>query len=396
MTALKNTLRRARCICRTLAGREIYACAQACRPKPSWGKEHASWYVMALALLCPSLLALPAHAQRYLIGTQTYPCTAAGINSANNAAVGAGGGVIDATACAGSISMSSEIDLGKSDGSVPIRFLPPAFGTWSWSLTDGTSCGIRLYGDAYWDGNPRGLQLQSAQGVNMQGLFCADGRGLEGGEYLYTEGVSVYASSGGTFSAAPFWVVYAADNSTFKDTLVVSYVAGPAAYYQVACCGATTYNLTVNTHNTFGATPLKIGDGVRNYHMTTGNLLFIGGSFQGAGPHFHEILVNGSAFQTGIFFENCYIAGDDSYDTSTSLVYVNSPYFESHFEDIKCNTEMTDAANFCFEVKNNNTRLRLENISFQSPNTNYNFVTGGGFNVSSTTKHNLDSWTSVP
>ncbi len=336
-----------------------------------------------LFLLC----AVPLHAQKITMGASPYTCDNAGFKQANNDSVTAGGGVIDAEVCGGAISFTSEEALGSSTSVVSVGLFAPMNGRWTWGLTDGTSCGFRLYPGAVWlgwgPGGSQGLKLQStSSSTNMQGLLCIDGstQSTVGGGYFSVTGVGVYAQAGTSFAKAPFWVYYAADGSRFTDVGVSSFVSGDAAFIQIACCGTTFFNLVVNGNNATGVLPLQIYDGVIHSGMTGGPINFIGGSIEFPGSGQHAIYQQGSVYERAVNYHGALVtAGADS---TTSLIWVGSPYWLSSYDGITCHATNSSGTNFCFETQNSGTHLTVSNLSLDNTNSNNNAVKNtGGTNV---------------
>jgi hypothetical protein len=103
-----------------------------------------------------------------------YPCNSTGINNAIAAVIANGGGTVDARLCTGSISMAAEIDVGSLN-EVPVTLVAPSKGTWTWSLTDGISCGIQVFNkSSVVSDEPafNGWDIEASASANMRALLC--------------------------------------------------------------------------------------------------------------------------------------------------------------------------------------------------------------------------------
>src|ERR1700735_348721 len=104
------------------------------------------------AFICPGQSSIPIYGgQPFLpFNAASFPGTDASIkiNNCIQMVIAAGGGTCDARSLTGAHQMSQQIDLGNSStppAHIGIALLLPESAVWTWSLTDGTSCGIMQF-----------------------------------------------------------------------------------------------------------------------------------------------------------------------------------------------------------------------------------------------------------
>lgn len=201
----------------------------------------------------------------YKVGGPTYPCTSAGINAANAAAASAGGGVIDARGCNGTITMSEPIVIGDTAGRSIVAYFGP--GTWKLDSTAGASaCGIEQYGGSQIIGPSRaggnGAQLNIApvSSSRLYAWYCTDEALSTGaGKYYGLSGILIHNTSGAITSSG-YAAVFSglADGSTVEEVTIADYT-NKGALVVSSCCGASFYTDVFNGNHS-GGTPLTVGE----------------------------------------------------------------------------------------------------------------------------------------
>lgn len=264
----------------------------------------------------------------YRVGSHTYPCTAAGINTAISAAIANNtgswpGGVVDARACMGNLTMSGSIIVGNSS-SDPVTLLLPTAAVWTFTVSGSTACDIEQFPNTAIEGPPGGgggavgkMLIQSAVGASPYANFCTAGAFQTGSYYgYYHDGGFVAYNPNATTTTSGYAVVIisVADDTTFSN-IGTGDGTNNGILIAHACCGASFYNLTANSGDT-GGVPLTIGNGVKadNSH----EINFFGGSFDHAKIGDSEIVFNEPAYVGGpINFYGIYMEGNtNSPDTA--------------------------------------------------------------------------------
>lgn len=257
---------------------------------------------------------------RIVIDGVTYPYTAAGVNAAVHAAVAlTSGGVVDATGIP-TETFSSEIDVGDATGSDSVTLLVPPVGTWTFTMRDGASCGLRVYGKSSVIGsNPSGSTLftvSAGAAANLRAVVCND---PTDGQYVRIEGFGVSKPVTATVTCGVMCITGSADG-----TLIHSVKIGPGGGIglQVAgvCCGAVLSDLVIDGGSLSGSRPLVIGTG-SSPATAVFEISCMNCSVGHPGPGLNAISFGANINTENVNFYNLYLEPNIS-DTTTPLIQV--------------------------------------------------------------------------
>ncbi|MGH9969258.1 MAG: hypothetical protein ACREBG_15860, partial [Pyrinomonadaceae bacterium] len=211
---------------------------------------------------------------RFMDGV-TYPFTAAGLQACINDATP--NKICDASAMP-SFTSSVEITVGNASAEAVTLILPNS-STWSFNITDGTSCGIKQFNKSVIKSQAsvsNGLQMSlqpSAAGTSMRALYCTDRTQTDG--YYLAEGFLARNTIGATFSQGLVEITHAADNSIFRNLSTINSSGVGIKIYEV-CCGTSFYNLTADGLSGTGAKPVRIGDSTLGAFTIGGGVINVG------------------------------------------------------------------------------------------------------------------------
>jgi hypothetical protein len=161
-----------------------------------------------------------------------------------------GMGTCDAQNLTGNLILTSQLMILNEEFK-----LPPTSNSWSWGLTDGTSCGIRIMNNGVLTGRQAGLggggtiltTLNS--GTNMSAVLCNDPVGVGGGSYIRAYGVSAHNSGIGTLANGTIYLDNLFDSSKFENVYATN-SNGPSWNVNNACCGTSFEH--INAQNSGG------------------------------------------------------------------------------------------------------------------------------------------------
>jgi hypothetical protein len=284
-------------------------------------------------------ISLPSPSDRiggvYRVGSLTYPCTAQGINAAITAAItnGSGpnpGGVVDARACIGNLTMSEPIIVGDSS-SDPVTLMLPTGAVWSFMGVGPRSCDIEQFPSTVIEGPAGGgggiagrMQIRSANGSTPYAYYCtsaAIGLTSEYG-FFHASGFMAYNPNGVVTSSGYSIVIKTvADNSVFSNIYAGDHTNNGFLIAH-GCCGASFYNLTASANDS-GGVPLTVGQGpgVEGDH----DINFFGGSFDHARPGDNQVLFNEPPYTGGpINFFGTYVEGNTTSQDTAPLIEIGA------------------------------------------------------------------------
>jgi hypothetical protein len=271
------------------------------------------------------------------------------INSCIAAVISAGGGVCDASGLKGAQKMSQEIRLGSSASvaaHIGVTLLLPDTATWTWHLTDASSCGIYQYSSTSLlahqpGGGGNRMVLTASSGSQMDSIYCTDAPS-DGANYIRAEGFAVSNNQpGNTFAGGVVHIRDAVDQSRFVGIFAQNYY-GDVWHVDSACCGATfdsiqgTSNGTESLSNgSEGGIPLTLGPG------KVDGVSFHNSGFNAPGIGSPDIMIKGESAVMGVSFYNTYMEGNGTVDSTTPMIYVGPYVGPVHFFGGVANTEQT-------------------------------------------------------
>jgi hypothetical protein len=257
-----------------------------------------------------------------------YAKTEAGIQSAINDAVAAGGGTVDARGVP-SITFTSQLDVGaNASPNQAVALLLPKIATWSVSMNSPTNCGIMVHDKSSviglnGQGNGNLFVVAAANSsTNVSGLVCTDPSPMGGGSYTRIEGLMALNNVGATLGRGAIVIQQTFDNSVFRDLTSVN-SNGIGTQVINACCGTSFYNLLSDGNSSPGAQPLVIGNtgvgGVISGRVNTVGFFGISVTHPGAG--LNNISFANTAFTENVNFYALYMEPNVS-DTTTPLIQI--------------------------------------------------------------------------
>jgi hypothetical protein len=137
------------------------------------------------------------------------------INAAMAAAVLVGGGVVDARGLGGAQTIDEQINV----RAYTVLMLPGA-AEWQITITDGTSSGIKQFGNSSIVGNGTLLNrmiIKGAASANVDSFYRTDEAPGEGGSYIRAEGFQLFDVNNSTISTAIANVQHLYDNSMLSN-----------------------------------------------------------------------------------------------------------------------------------------------------------------------------------
>lgn len=342
----------------------------------------------------------------YYVGVPggAYACTAAGINQAIidsiAASVASGstriGAKVDASACSGNITMTSQINVGNSSQQSMTLILPNG-ANWSFNMAGGTSCGILQYGGTTIIGPTLGggslaarMQIQPAMGSDLFATYCtrfaqtavtAD-EGYFNASGFFISDNNVTTASGYT---AMFFGMF--DDSQIEQVQVGS-TANNGGWVNATCCGTSFIGVTWNNVNT-GGIPLTIGPNGTAPAVNTKDTSFINNSVDHPLSTKPNILIQqGSTGGVilGIHFINLYGEGTIGTNISAPTVEIGQNAEDISFFGGSLNSEMASGFNQpCIQLDSNASsaaNLLIENldcINYQSATAVINDLRTGNY-----------------
>ena len=302
-----------------------------------------------------------------------YPLTGAGVQSAINDAITAGGGTVNARGVCNA-TFASEFDIGNG-ANVPINLLVPSTAcTWTSTQTDVTAYGFRVFPESsvIGEGSGQGQPFKFAGSSAFRGvdLFAAHGSG----EYGHLKGFTVSLAQGGVVSTAVAEIDGYGDNSLFESLTLsatsptianvpkVFYTHGGAGGANEICCTATFKNISAEAQNTgspgtAGSMPCAIGS---NSDITT-DVVFDGLNCIHPGSGQHNLVMTGNNTRR-IHFGSVYMeTGFAHTDTTTAGVYITSGAGASEFKSVTYGSDTAGSTRWIV-LSDSGTPVSVSNI----------------------------------
>ena len=300
------------------------------------------------------------------------------INACIAAVIQAGGGVCDAGSLNGNQAMSQEIELGSpaTAGKVGVTLLLPEAATWAWSLTGGTSCGIRQYsGTAMLGTQPGGagnrMMLTASPGAAMDSIYCTDGE-ASGVNYVRAEGFAIANNSASSSFASGLVHVRNVGAQARFSRIYAQNDYGDAWHLSSVCCGAQ-FDSIEGASNTAGqgGIPLTIGPGdVRSISIRDS-------AFNTPGSGHPNVLILGQTPVLGVNFYNLHMLGNGMADSTTAMVYIGSQVGPVHFFGGVANTLQSSLASTKTVFENHGFKLNVSGFDTVGTTVGINDVTAG-------------------
>lgn len=173
-----------------------------------------------------------------------------------------GGGTCDARTLY-TYTSSTEIDVGDTTPHCVTLLVPP-YGTWTGTMTDGTSYVLKVFGCSAVIGTNSGLGQQFVVEPSASAII-SDVCGTPSAfprNYVRMEGFSCIGVSGATINTAVLEVQSLVDESYVSKMVSSNHSAngsGKGLYIHNICCGATVRNVASNSNSVSGGVPCTIG-----------------------------------------------------------------------------------------------------------------------------------------
>lgn len=228
--------------------------------------------ILATLFLAPFNSAMAQNGVAVIGPTTTstpYACTTGGIQSAISDAINLTSGitqsVVDASNCT-TLTITSEIDVGTGSTAVNsrIKLILPANGTWTASMTDGTSYALKwgdgamIYGGT---GSGEGQPFTIAAG-NGSNLAAVCGNDPTYGTYFHAEGFSCASLAGSTIQHAVIEIANSADEAYLGHVTAAAYGTQTRALWVFgSCCSTTIEDVNAEGGGTANTSPCVFGNG---------------------------------------------------------------------------------------------------------------------------------------
>lgn len=276
------------------------------------------------------------------------------------------GGILDATSCIGTQTVSQEIDVGNSS-QLPVRLLlphsSPNGSTWVSAQAGGTAYVLKVFSRSsvigFGTGEGQSFTIAAGATANVDSV-C--GNDPTNGQYVRMEGFACQAVAGATVAKAVFHVTGAVDESYYGHitTYTQSSNANKALWVHNSCCSARFESINAETSGApgaSGAVPCTFGNGATDsntgiqvealscVHPSTGkNALVI--QQNGGG--------NGNVFK-GIYMEQCSTGIGCTFNQDLTTAYVSiqangSPSSADTFIGLTANVDSASSTRYAVDV----------------------------------------------
>lgn len=250
------------------------------------------------------------------------------INNCLAALVTATGGTCDARALAGNYTLTQEIDVGHTTTPIyGIKLILPQWGTWTWNgITNGTSCGIRVYSGGTVAGNDMGgtgnkMLIRASATSVMDAMLCTDPAPATGGAYVHISGFKIDNGNAATFTNGLAHIQFLYDQSEVKNVYAFN-ATGDAWHIESVCCGTVFWNIQGITAAATGGVPLTFGKSGAT--LTSTDVGIYNSTFNLPGNSHPDILITGGTTTQSPTFFNVYMEGNGATDTTTPMVEMNT------------------------------------------------------------------------
>jgi hypothetical protein len=247
-----------------------------------------------------------------------YPFTQAGIVACLNDALQSNGGVgICDASMAPSITFTSELNIKNNTGVDSLTLILPIMATWTFNITDGTSCGIKQFDKTNilgWGTSSDTLFsiVPAGAGSNMSALYCT-----ATGTYYRAEGFGAVNTVGATLVNGAMLIQHSADGSQFNRLSTLN-TNGIGIRVGDVCCGAQFHDILANGQSGAGARPCVIGDSAIGGSGFGGmvDVAWEGGSCTHPGTGLKAMEIGGGINTDGLKIDSTYMEPNAS-DTTT-------------------------------------------------------------------------------
>lgn len=276
-------------------------------------------------------LVVPSIDASWMVGAGT----AERINACITTAISSNGdsGECDARYFGGLQSMSQQINLGTSaSGTAGLTVLLrlPISATWTWALTDGTSCAIKVFNNTLIEGyqaaGGQGSTVLHAPGsANMRSMVCTDPSPSSGGNYVRIENFGIVVDSGATMSEGAAHIQFLFDESEINN-FIVDNESGDAIHLTGICCGSVINKAQGKSSEVSGGGYPLLVDGGGNA-FTINNSTF---NFPGIGKNNMNFAVSGAAV-ANILCISCYMEKRGATDFSVPMAEIGGSIWNIQF-----------------------------------------------------------------
>jgi hypothetical protein len=251
------------------------------------------------------------------------------INACITAAIASGAHICNATGLYGTQTIAAQINVGDSSQDQVALILPP-YGTWGVTITNGTSCAIKQYGNSTISGLATGgsnkLLIQPSSGsTSVSAYYCQDTSPTGGGSYISADGFEIYNPAVAAATSGSAMKIFANfDNANYGPHLIVADYMEIGIQVVGACCSANFWGVESSGGFGAGAQPLSVNT---NAGANSGlQVNFFGGSFDHPGTGKNNILVQGTGTTAPITiaFHGTYMEGYNGASASTAMLELQS------------------------------------------------------------------------
>lgn len=179
----------------------------------------------------------------------------------NTEAISVTGGTCDAYALSGQQTISAETPVGNTSGNSVLLRLPPYILA-TVSITDGTSCGVKLYDKSSilgaGTGGSSNTHLLGQNGTSIDSLFCTDPS--SSGQYVNAEGIELFNPTGSTavYANGLANIQHLFDNS--RISRIFARAPGVTGFFaHDFCCGTEMSMIGANGFGAANSQPCIIG-----------------------------------------------------------------------------------------------------------------------------------------
>lgn len=255
-------------------------------------------------------------------------------------------GICDARGLYGVQTIAAEVDVLAGT-----ELLLPQNGTWTVTITNGTSCGFKQFSQSSMiapsSGGTSNMTIQAQASTNAASLWCNDT--VPAGIYVRAEGFILYNPSGGTLANAGMDVSKIFDGSYFANLTVANY-NGVGLYLGrngLVCCGTTFNNVVINGNSGAGAVPLKVGASVTGVSFNGGSI-----DHPGAGLS-NEVIDDGATGTTGPLNHNgVYYEGNTNAAETVPMIDIKNERGGANFNSVYVHPFTGGQTMYCFQIEN--------------------------------------------
>jgi hypothetical protein len=281
-------------------------------------------------------------------------------------------GTCDTSALNGTQIFAAQVTVGCAGSTpCPVQLIFPVKASWQFSMTDGTSCGIKQYAYTDVEGfNPGGtivnFTIKSAVGANLAYVYCTDSSAESGGGGRYYHAAGFGIGTGAAQAGGAAMYVSTTDDNSKWERISVFDTAGDACAAKADSVTSNTVfeNDAFNSNYTAGSAPFCLTE-TNSTNAKAEGVIFLNDNFTHPGAGLNAFYAQDTSTQHAleVMLDNVYIETSNT-DTTTPLIYADGLRAITVKHPIYHTEVASDVAPGVYITNSYNTKVSVTDTTF--------------------------------